>query len=323
MKSGFILIELLISLVITSLMGVALFNGFAQTNQFTQVVDSFINISSKAAIVHQQLDHDITGICIPFSAVEEEKEAKEPEKPEQEPKKEAEARKEDKRKERKPLTHVFFSKNKGELLDTLTFITNNPLQVYWSEKAGEAKPRIARVVYRLEKEDGQKDTYRLLRQESNQLAYEAFGKEAAKPVRALELIDGIKNFSINFSVATERKEEGEEKGKRINVEYKVLKEWDREQIKKDEQKKMKPLPDLLIIALTLWDDKKERDVSFEFKIPILVTEYPEKKQKKKTEQQPKSLQQQRGALQQTQGHGQRVFRPGENILQHLLQRVGA
>ena len=269
MKSGFILIELLISLVITSLMGVALFNGFAQTNQFTQVVDSFINISSKAAIVHQQLDHDITGICIPFSAVEEEKEAKEPEKPEQEPKKEAEARKEDKRKERKPLTHVFFSKNKGELLDTLTFITNNPLQVYWSEKAGEAKPRIARVVYRLEKE------------------------------------------------------EGEEKGKRINVEYKVLKEWDREQIKKDEQKKMKPLPDLLIIALTLWDDKKERDVSFEFKIPILVTEYPEKKQKKKTEQQPKSPQQQRGALQQTQGHGQRVFRPGENILQHLLQRVGA
>jgi len=57
----------------------------------------------------------------------------------------------------------------------------------------------------------------------------------------------------------------------------------------DEQKKMKPLPDLLIIALTLWDDKKERDVSFEFKIPILVTEYPEKKQKKKLSDTQKAL----------------------------------
>ena len=67
-------------------------------------------------------------------------------------KKKSEAQNEGEKKPKKPLEKVFYSVNKEGNLNQLSFLTTNPLQVYWSSKAGSAKPRIARVLYTLKEE---------------------------------------------------------------------------------------------------------------------------------------------------------------------------
>ena len=60
------------------------------------------------------------------------------------------------KKERKELKKVFYGINRGTMLDVLTFITNNPMSAYWGKQTGKAKPKVARVVYRLVEDREQK-----------------------------------------------------------------------------------------------------------------------------------------------------------------------
>ena len=45
------------------------------------------------------------------------------------------------------------ARNKDGAFDQLTFITTNPLQVYWSGKAGERKAACGTVMYKLIEEE--------------------------------------------------------------------------------------------------------------------------------------------------------------------------
>ncbi|PKN03539.1 hypothetical protein CVU75_01750, partial [Candidatus Dependentiae bacterium HGW-Dependentiae-1] len=187
----------------------------------------------------------------------------------------------DEKKKEAPLTHIFYGANKGAQFELLTCITANPLTIYWGERVGGAKPRMARVVYRLIKEKGAPVSYRLVRQESySPLDWAAFSADGAKSIRQLELIAGIKSCTISYTVAAEKKSEKSEKvekntkkKKKKEYEYKESKEWklpdketEKEIAKKETEKKekQKELPDFVTMKLVLWDDAKVREVPFEF-----------------------------------------------------------
>ena len=62
---GFILIELLVSMVIASMIALALFAGFGQTNRAVQTIDSMVDVSYKQTVAVHQLTKDISGAFIP------------------------------------------------------------------------------------------------------------------------------------------------------------------------------------------------------------------------------------------------------------------
>ena len=303
MRYGFTLIELLAALAIASLALTLLFNSFFQTTRIVDRADDLISTSIRATVLQHQLEKDLMGSFIPVQAYKDEEKEKKDKKDEAKKAEKKEPKKE--KKERKELTKVFYGVNKAQMLDILTFITNNPMSAYWSDKLGKARPKIARVVYRLVEDKERKESYTLFRQEDYNLEFEAYALGSTKEIRSYEVVDGIKELSAEYTVMIEEEEEKEKKDekaepkkaepskkeekpkKKKKITFKKFPEWNmekEEQIPKDIKRR---IPNVVEIKAVLWDTKCVTTFPFTFSIPIIPDvsiKLREKSEDKKTDQ---------------------------------------
>ena len=302
-KPGFSLIELMIAVGIASVLGVLLFAALDQIRKLVPVVDTITQVYESAALVNMQLERDLSGVTAPTEFYARQKKEAPPAQPIQK-KKEEESKKNQQAKNAaevkppepppKPFEKLFYGTAKGDNFEQLTFITTNPLQVYWSAKAGAAKPRMARILYTLKEEKntvpGLPKSYSLVRQESKNLNYEALNKEETKAQEQI-LAQGIKSAAIEYTAVlvdeTEKKEK-EQDAQKAAQEKKVKEirksfEWlDKTTPEKPEQpvaeqkkeKKLPLVPGQVELTISFWDIQKKRAFPFSFKIPIrsVITE---------------------------------------------------
>jgi len=252
MKKGFILIELLIATLIAGMISILLLTALQQTNKFQSVIDNNIDIYTRATIFHHQLEKDIMGAFVPIQAY---KQSTSNEKTDKKP----------------PLDHIFYSANRDKKFDILTFITTNPLVVYWGVKTSSTKPRIARVVYRLLSEDKKKSSYKLLRQEGSELFFTHYKKNNPKAPRSYQLINGIKDLSITYTIVEEQQEIDKKQ-----LLYKKVNEWNWPQKDQLNKKEKPPLPQFITVNLVLWDNDYKHDVSFTFVFANIINAKQEK-----------------------------------------------
>ena len=273
--SGFTLIEILIATAIAAILSGFVFGLVRQMGKATVIIDSSVDIYLKAALVQRVMEKDVSGACVPFTALQKE----EPKKPAatqggatqakpaapqaQQPKTE------DKEQKKAPeITKLFYAVGKGKSLTVMTFITNNPLQTYGSMTGDNPKPRIARVVYRLKKKSGDnapRPSYALMRQESYELDFEKFKEDGA--IAAYEVIDGIASFSCNFIVLKEEKSKDNKK----KAELVVSDTWDQEKEQKDTKKEPseeRRVPHAVEVTIEIGDVRMKNTREFKFMIPI-------------------------------------------------------
>lgn len=303
-KPGFTLIELLIATFIASILGVLLFSALYQVNRFVPVVDNTTGTYEKAALINAQFERDLSGVIAPnefyYRQPEPEKKKKDEEKKKEEAKKKekesantkATADEEGEKKPKKPFEKVFYSTNKEGMLNQLSFITTNPLQVYWSAKSGSAKPRIARVLYQLKEDKGTPKSYSLVRRESSNLEFDSIAKGKEGPQEYV-LADGIKSLTAEYTYYVPEKKEKKEQAEATKAEKKeaasepkkkeVKKtlEWipqDKKEGKEEPGKEQLPLaPQLVELKLALWDAQRKRSTPFTFKIHV-QSDIPEKRE---------------------------------------------
>lgn len=165
-KQGFILVEVLIALVISSMLTGALFLTLSQISAGVRAVDTVMDVHTRALIAIRQLERDIAGAML----IQEK------------------------------ITKNFFNQVKDDNCQLLTFITNNPLQQW---QGSVATPRLVRVTYRLvadkavSKNKGKR--YTLTRQESVDLTFDAKQtNDGDTKSRAYEMIDGIASFKTFY-----------------------------------------------------------------------------------------------------------------------------
>lgn len=295
MKKGFILIEVIIALVISSMLAISLLTFLYQLTQVQSVVDDIVVTSGRAAIVQYQLERDLMGSFVPVLADIQPTTTAEQEKKEEQAN-QAEKKEEkpvEKKEKPKPIEKVFYGVRKDDRLDTLTFITSNPMQVYGAtEQATKPRPRIARVVYRLAPDKQRKNSYVLTRQEGRELYFDAY-KPEAKEIPTYDVIDGIKDFSVQYIVLVEKEPEKKDEEKKVEREYKKLNEWKEQKERKEEEKQTPALPTLVEIRFVLWDSSYENDISYVFTVPIMAEFKPQqKKEQQKQGQQAQKKQQQ-------------------------------
>lgn len=309
-KAGFTLIELLIATFIASILGVLLFSALYQVNRFVPVVDNTTAIYEKAALINAQFERDISGTTAPnefyYRQPEPEKKKKQEEsdaktkaekdkKKSEEEKKSGEAEKEEgEKKPKKPLEKIFVSTNKEGVLNQLSFLTTNPLQVYWTAKTGSAKPRIARVLYMLKEEKGTPKSYSLIRKESQNLEFDPITK-TGNGAQEYVLADGIKSLSVEYTyyVPEKREEqkisaeskakdgvsepgEGMDSGPK-KKEIKKTAEWIPAERGKEEPNQLPLAPQLIELKIALWDNQRKRSTPFMFKIRI-PSDIPDKRE---------------------------------------------
>lgn len=279
MKSpGFMLLELLVSVLISSMLAIALFAAFGQTNRAVQTVDRMVDVSYKETVAIHQLTKDISGAFIPTQG--RKKQSASGGKEDEKVKKEAQAKLPEQKKEKKRLTKIFYGTTKDEQLNVLTCITNNSTLEY--------PLGVVRVVYRLMPEtpfNAKKPSYVLMRQESgSKLDFNDFNPEQKENgVRAYALIGNVKKLSVAYTAAINKSQTTgsakapESKEQSIEREYKVLNEWIMEDEQEKQYKEYTKIPYAIDIDCVLWDDRKEREykVSFKIMLPNEAVEYEE------------------------------------------------
>ncbi len=302
MKTGFSLIEVIIAAAIASMLSAVLFLSWSQIKRIVVRADNRTSIYDRMMLVRKQFEHDFSGMCVPVSRPYLKPESKEEEKkPSLQASLEPAAgdAKKDKKEKPKPVERVFYAQKKGDMFESLTCLTNNPLQVYWSEKAGEARPRIARIQYRLEQEPKteKKPSYTLYRQEFYTLDVEPFQK-GNDTVRSYVLISGIKDLKMTYwqewQVQKEAKEsdtmnigdkanakEGDKKNDEPVKEIKKVTTWDLDKEPAPKNTFIRPIPTMIVIELVLWDLERKKTRSFNIMIPIPIEIENPKKEKKK------------------------------------------
>lgn len=163
---GFILVEVLITLVISSMLTGILFLTMQQVSVGVRAVGEVIDVHTQAIVATRQLERDIAGAMLVHD-----------------------------------MKKNFFSEQQDDTCTLLTFITNNPLQ-QWEGSA--STPHLVRVTYKLVpdksvgKNVGKRHT--LTRQESVELAFDQ-ASDDAKKARAYTVIDGVVQFKTLYTAA--------------------------------------------------------------------------------------------------------------------------
>ncbi len=286
MKKGFVLIEIMIGMVIAALLATGLLNTIMQVSKLQQVITGITSTYGRVALFNQQMERDIMGAFVPtqYDLL-----------PTQTGKKEE-------TKKKATIDKIFYgvSKGNGGRLDYLTFITCNPLEIFFGIKDIKLKPRVARIVYRLIPDARRKNSYALLRQEgTTNLTFDSYKKDAQGEFRAYEMIGGIQDLSVRF-ISIEEKEDKDTK--KLSYSYKMTPDWkdidekSQQEVKKSDQPQQRPrpqLPQYVEFTLSLWDSLYENYKEFVMTIPV-ESKYgqfkrPEEK-KEKSDQEEKSEQ---------------------------------
>lgn len=125
MNKGFILLEVLLALLMTSFLSVAVLTVVNQIVRTQQFVERVADVTQKALFLQNEWEREISS-----AFATEEKKQKTQTKDEKEP---------------KPIDHVFFVETTDAgVLKTFSFFTHSPLVSYWDKKIGKLKSRILR-----------------------------------------------------------------------------------------------------------------------------------------------------------------------------------
>lgn len=161
MKLGLSLIEVVIGIALAAIMTVILYQSLSQTRRIVVRTNEVIDYNTHLALVYNQLDKDIKGICLIATSTKAEKDAKVA-----------------------PLAST------GE--NILSFITTNALTSF-----DKPTVRPVRVFYRLQKTTS--NLLALVRQEGSwQLDAKAFSD--TKKIPAYEIMSGLKKFAVKLLV---------------------------------------------------------------------------------------------------------------------------
>lgn len=355
MKHGFTLLEVLIATAIASILTVTLFFSFNQIQNSVVKTNDTVDLLNAALLVDYVLQKDVSGAFIPVQAIppKEQKKpadqkAQEPgkenpdQKKPQEKKPEQAEKKEDESKSKVPLLKdPFMSKNKGEHMQMLTFITANPMRVFWGEKTGEPKPSCVRVVYTLEEKKDRKKKkplYTLYRQEGIKLDLGLYTKQDPEFERYM-IADNIVACNLTFIVAVEKEKEQEEEKKdqkpkepekkeKPEIEIKEFKDWTYKEEKDVRTRLM--VPDTVVMKLTLTTAGGTREESFVLRVDLATNlqEVPEQAQPRQAaSQQPEKKEEKtdasKGAATQDQSNKKVAFVDGANrLVQQLRTQFG-
>ncbi len=247
MKRGFALIEVVLGIAISSILGIVLYTIINQIYRSEAQVRETISVGMRVALVQERLQRDLSGMSLLPEIKKPEQpatsEVSKGQKQVQKPVEELEFE------PAKPVEQQLLSISQddgsgGQILKDLTFLTCNPLQVY-----GDVKPRITRVVYTLQAD--QPNSWSLFRQESIDLNYIA----AKASLENYNLINGIKKLVLTYHFVPQEGDEGEPK-----------------QLTNLESEQQTELPKYVEVDLELWEDDRQ-DASQEFKfwyMPIQV-----------------------------------------------------
>jgi type II secretory pathway component PulJ len=311
--SAFTLLELVISIAIAAILSLSLTMLLNQSYASQKKLENLTQLHERATLLFTQLERDLMGATIPIENILSSSAPKgasdsakaTSDKTADRAKKEGNIEKSESKTSSdaekkadvpyKPFDRVFYYKRGNNQL-FFSWITDNPLQLYWGAAVGAARPRIARVMYRLEQDPNDKTLFKLMRAEGFDLTYTPYEKHTEQKYKGYALVEGIKSLKITLVSVVVKKEDESSSAKASDsakatsdktadrqkkeqkppqTEVKTADTWEwplpKDDSKKADDKKeqeLPPLPQGIRIELVLWNEATEREVTFDYGIYI-------------------------------------------------------
>jgi len=182
MKSGFSSFELIVAMAMSAVIMTCVFEIYNQVTRNMIRVDRFVFEDTQLLALKSRFGKDIAGLsAIWFTQGEVET------------KQVADGQKMEAPEKRK-RSNYFYSVNKNNHLDTLTFITTNALQSY-----GTTQDRFVRVLYKVEDDPKHAGLFRLMRKEIK-LPTKDIDDQVLKQGTFYELVGGIKSIEMMYQL---------------------------------------------------------------------------------------------------------------------------
>ncbi|KKP24319.1 MAG: hypothetical protein SZ59_C0002G0165 [candidate division TM6 bacterium GW2011_GWF2_28_16] len=278
-KKAFTLVEVLISLLISSFIMFGMMQIYNNLQKFIDKTYDFTKFNKKVYLLFNILEKDLSSAFI--TNLKE--------------------KKEDEKKDTKKFNECFktdiylgetfrHNKQKFELFKSLSFMTTNAFVIY-----DEKKARCVRVGYFLEKNKdlskAGKLVYNLYRKETENIKNidfkkqeDATEKDKKNNIKVFCIAENIKEFAIEYKGVLDKRDPGQGSGmtkeKKQEIKEKKLEtsfEWG----KKEGTQEI--LPNFVKIIVSFWDDKLSSENCFEKLIPIFVFEELKEKESENKE----------------------------------------
>lgn len=265
--SGMVLLEFLISsvlaVVVSTMISMALYQMFAAS----KAVNDMIDISMKYALLQQHLESDLMGVYIPQESVVIKNGSSNGQIAQK-------------------IDRIFQGLINKDVFSSMTFITNNSLLSSGKDILHATPVRSVRVVYKLMRQEGQKNSYVLIRQEGNSLDFASY--ESGSKVRSYEIVSGIKKMQVTYGFYANQ--DAEKEGK---LSFSI--EWnDKKKSEGNSKKEQITVPEVVSFSLEFWDSQFEKSYMLECIIPLIarpsvpvVIEEKEKTPEKEKQSEPK------------------------------------
>lgn len=284
-KSAFTLVEVLISIGLSSFILVSMFKLYQNIVSNIDYSREAMILNRKACLLFEQLERDISASFIPFLH-----------------QKDSEKNSKDKKQIKFFEGKIYedlrqrINKKYWDFFKNINFITTNPLDVY-----NQKKVRFVRVMYELvkDKKASTKDiaVYSLFRKETLDLKNAEFkvpeedGDKNYKKINKYLVADKVKSMFVKY-ITIEEKKEKERKTffdprKTVDTQSVSSFVWGEKKESKDKGQEKQVVPAFVFIKIIFWDDKLKSEHSFETTIPIFsfpTLQLDEKKQAQKADE---------------------------------------
>lgn len=278
-QKGLSLLEIVIGMAISTILASLTFTIYNQISRSSITVNRQISTDTKAMILQNRLQKDLTGIT-PLWFGKEEKQAA----------KSAKSNTEQQKANKKEKKKFLVSKNNNDkTLQNLTFITVNPLQVY-----GTTQSRLKRIVYILEKDPQSKKIFTLKRKEIDDITAPLDDEKIINEGKAYEIASNITQCSIKYEYfnqpqqsSAQPKQETSQKKSNKPIELISSNDWNSSD-KQEQEGDYKPaLPDFATMSLTFQQDNNQtEEYELYFIIPVnannKISSFSDKKQEQST-----------------------------------------
>lgn len=289
MKSpGFSMLEIIVVMAVSTIIMTCLFEIYNQTSSNMNKVQRFVLQDSHIITLQHRLEKDFTGLSAiwykqsDFEKIKAQQEKKEPSK------------------DFKKQSFYFYSTNKDQQLDILTFITTSSLQSY-----GDVSSSFVRVVYKLEPDTINKGLFKLMRKEIFP-ATEFIDEKVLNAGNFYELTTGIKSIQVSYHLVdrvalnkqfrAEKKEGQKEQDSQEELPpiIRIVKQWQpiesiekaqetsiRKDDSSDKEKELDlggaPVPKFVEIKVVFGQtlQQKEQEYNLGFSVPSTVDNMPQ------------------------------------------------
>ncbi|MBP6870275.1 prepilin-type N-terminal cleavage/methylation domain-containing protein [Candidatus Babeliales bacterium] len=176
-QPGFSALEIVMVMAVSAIMMTALFEIYNQVTRNMRRVERFVFEDTQILALKNRFGKDIDGLSSIWY----------PQKKQQ-----GDAEKKSGEEDKQIKSKYFYSVNKDGHLDTLTFLTTNPLQSY-----GFMHDRFVRVVYQVENDPEYEGLFRLMRKEIRP-AHENMDQKSLGQGKAYQLVGAIKSIEMLY-----------------------------------------------------------------------------------------------------------------------------